>query len=139
MRVLLVGGEEWQAARVAAALTRGGFTVASEAPFDLMVTLGAPPHRLQAADIRLDLVTRRAARRLPLTPIEFALLAHLAREMRTIGRAELLRAIWGYAFDPGTNLVAVHMFRLRAKVGPEVIESAPGGYRLAPADLPRGS
>jgi two-component system OmpR family response regulator len=75
---------------------------------------------LCAGELRLDL-TRRVAtvagRRIDLTHTEFGLLACLLRaEGRAVSRRELLREIWGYEFDPGTNVVDVHVNRLRRKL-----------------------
>lgn len=76
--------------------------------------------RLGAGELHIDLIDRRVERagrliRLPLR--EFDLLANLARVPgRTVSRATLLKAVWRIDFDPGTNRVAVHMSRLRAKV-----------------------
>ena len=134
MRVLIEGAGEI-AARIASALARDGFVIAEPAaPFDVLLTLGDRPGRLQAGDIMLDLATRRAARGgrpLRLTGIEFAILAHLVRERRPVGRAALLEAVWGYRFDPGTNLVAVHVARLRTKIGRDAVMTVEGGYALA--------
>jgi DNA-binding response OmpR family regulator len=53
---------------------------------------------------------------------EFALLEHLVRyQGEVFSRAELLEEVWGYSFDPGTNVVDVYVGRLRAKVGSSVI------------------
>jgi two-component system copper resistance phosphate regulon response regulator CusR len=75
---------------------------------------------LTLGDLTVDLVAGKAHRggkELPLTRTEFALLRYLAeRPGETVSRAELLQGVWGYSFDPGTNLIEVHMRRLRAKV-----------------------
>jgi two-component system, OmpR family, response regulator len=65
---------------------------------------------------------------------EFQLLHHLVRHIgEVVSRDRLLAEVWGYSFDPGTNLVDVCIRRLRKKLGPqariETIRSA--GYRLA--------
>ena len=55
--------------------------------------------------------------RLDLTPTEFSLLAALLRERGApLSRRALLREVWGYEFDPGTNVVDVHVNRLRRKL-----------------------
>ena len=73
-------------------------------------------------------------RAVPLSPREHALLALLMRRRgEVIGRPEILREVFGYDFDPGTNLVDVHVANLRRKVGGEAtrIETVRGvGYRL---------
>ena len=71
-------------------------------------------------DLRIDPVSRsvsREGRIIRLLPREYALLLHLARQPgRPAGRAELLAAVWGLRFDPGTNVVEVHVSRLRARI-----------------------
>jgi two-component system OmpR family response regulator len=68
----------------------------------------------------LDLMHRTASvngQRMELTRTEFALLAALVRARGSIlTRRHLLREIWGYEFDPGTNVVDVHVNRLRRKL-----------------------
>jgi DNA-binding response OmpR family regulator len=55
---------------------------------------------------------------------EFLLLHHLVRHRDEVcTREELLSDVWGYSFDPGTNAVEVCVRRLRAKLGPSVIET----------------
>jgi two-component system OmpR family response regulator len=75
---------------------------------------------LRIGDLRLLLARRLAFVRdepLELTPTEFALLSTLVRAQgRTVSRTELLREVWSYEFDPGTNLVEVHVNRLRRKL-----------------------
>ena len=67
-----------------------------------------------------------------LTAREFALLTHLLRNAGEIcTREELLDAVWSYAHDPGTNIVDVCVRRLRAKLGPDRIETVRhAGYRV---------
>ena len=75
---------------------------------------------LCVADVELDLLRRRASRagrRLELTPKEFALLALLARRTgEVLSRALLAQEVWGMAFDSESNVVDVHVRRLRSKV-----------------------
>jgi len=62
--------------------------------------------------------------RLDLTPTEFSLLAALLRERGApVSRRALLREVWGYEFDPGTNVVDVHVNRLRRKLEDRGLES----------------
>jgi len=79
-----------------------------------------PPNELHCGDIRMDLMRRRMSakgRPIDLTPTEFSLLASLVRANgEPVGREELLREVWGYEFDPGTNVVDVHVNRLRRKL-----------------------
>ena len=96
-----------------------------------------PP--IEVRDMRLDLGKRVAYRgesKVDLSPREFDLLLALARaEGRTLSRAELLRDVWGFEREPETNLVDVHIGRLRRKLdrhGPPLIETVRGsGYRVA--------
>jgi DNA-binding response OmpR family regulator len=71
---------------------------------------------------------------LHLTSREYALLLHLAHHAdRPVRRSELLAGVWGTAFDSGSNVVEVHMSRLRDKLGDHgsLIETVRGvGYRL---------
>ena len=83
----------------------------------------AQPHesvRLQAADLHLDLVrreARRGDRLLQLTPQEFSLLEYLCRnEGRVVTRTMILDHVWRMQIDPATNVVDVHIYRLRGKV-----------------------
>lgn len=75
---------------------------------------------LHVGDLELHLTKRVAmarGERLDLTPTEFEILATLLRAQgETVSRAELLREVWSYDFDPGTNLVDVHVNRLRRKL-----------------------
>ena len=80
----------------------------------------AEPTRLTAGDLTLDLLSRRverAARPLELRPREFALLEYLMRHPgRVLSKTMILSHVWGYSFDPGTNVVDVLVSRLRDKV-----------------------
>ncbi len=76
--------------------------------------------RLQVADLSMDLLQHRAERagkRLLLQPREFRLLEYLMRnEGRVVTRTMLLEHVWEYHFDPQTNVIDVHISRLRAKI-----------------------
>jgi DNA-binding response OmpR family regulator len=90
---------------------------------------------LAAGDLRLDLKTRRATvgeRTVELTAREFALLETLLRHAgQVLSREQLLSHVWGYSFDPTTNLVNVYVNSLRKKLGADVVETVRGvGYRL---------
>lgn len=137
MRVLLEGGNDTDLSVVAAALRRGGCHLAEAGgSYDFRLTLrsaAAPP------PIQIDAVRSQAvmdSRSIRLTRIELAILTYLAGRDRPADRTALLAAIWGYRFDPGTNLVAVHISRLRAKLGPHILLGGPEGYRLAHATAP---
>jgi two-component system OmpR family response regulator len=75
---------------------------------------------LRVADLELDLVERRATRGgavLDLMPTEFRLLEYLMRNYgQILTRTMLFESVWGYHFDPGTNIIDVHIGRLRRKV-----------------------
>lgn len=75
---------------------------------------------LEVADLKLNLLSRhaeRAGRTLLLQPREFRLLAFLARHVdQTVTRTMLLESVWDYRFDPQTNVIDVHISRLRNKV-----------------------
>ncbi len=89
--------------------------------------------------LTLDPVARIATRSgtaIALVPREFALLRYLAeRAGQFVSRRELLERVWGLRFDPGTNVVAVHVSTLRAKLDrpfpTALIQGRKGlGYRL---------
>ena len=90
---------------------------------------------LSAGTVRLDLRSRRATvggREVELTSREFALLETLLRHAgQVLSREQLLSQVWGYSFDPTTNLVNVYVSSLRKKLDSDVIETVRGaGYRL---------
>ena len=92
-------------------------------------------HVLSAGDLRLDLRTHRATVEgctVDLTAREFSLLETFLRNAdQVLSREQLLSHVWGYSFDPTTNLVNVYVNSLRKKLGSEVIETIRGvGYRL---------
>lgn len=76
--------------------------------------------KLRCRALEIDLMQRVAkvgAQRIALTPTEFALLAALLQAHGTpVPRRQLLREVWGYDFDPGTNVVDVHVNRVRRKL-----------------------
>jgi two-component system OmpR family response regulator len=75
---------------------------------------------LRVGDLNLDLLTRearRAGQLLELQPREFTLLEYLMRHAgQVVTRAMLLEEVWGYHFDPQTNVIDVHISRLRGKL-----------------------
>jgi DNA-binding response OmpR family regulator len=96
---------------------------------------GATGSRLTAGDLELDLLTRRATvggHDVDLTSREFGLLETFLRHPdQVLSRAQLLSRVWGYSFDPTSNVVNVYIAALRQKIGPERIETVRGaGYRL---------
>lgn len=76
--------------------------------------------RLACGDLELDIVTRsarRGERRIELQPREFQLLEFLMRRQgRVVTRTMLLEGVWDYRFDPQTNVIDVHVSRLRRKI-----------------------
>jgi DNA-binding response OmpR family regulator len=91
---------------------------------------------LRAGDIVLDLRTRRAStagRTIDLTAREFTMLEVLIRHAgQVLSREQLLSHVWGYDYDPGSNIVDVYIGYLRRKLGSGAIETVRGmGYRLA--------
>ena len=93
------------------------------------------PRVIEAGGVRLDVLRRVADRGqgpIGLTEREFLLLQHLMfRGGEVCGREELLADVWGFSFDPGSNVVDVCVGRLRSKLGSEVIETIRNvGYRF---------
>jgi two-component system OmpR family response regulator len=95
--------------------------------------------RLEAGDITVDLLRRevtRAGRVLLLQPREFAMLEQLMRNAgRVVTRTMFLEQVWGFHFDPQTNIVESNLSRLRAKLregfSDDPIETVRGsGYRM---------
>jgi two-component system copper resistance phosphate regulon response regulator CusR len=81
---------------------------------------GGEATRLRVQDLELDLLRREAARGgqpLQLTPQEFVLLEYLCRNAgRVVTRSMILDKVWGMRIQPDTNVVDVHIYRLRGKV-----------------------
>jgi two-component system copper resistance phosphate regulon response regulator CusR len=84
---------------------------------------GSEPSRLRVLDLELDLLRREAFRNgeaLQLTPQEFVLLEFLCRNAgRVVTRSMILDQVWGMRIQPDTNVVDVHIYRLRGKVDTE--------------------
>lgn len=96
--------------------------------------------RLSCGDLELDLIARsatRGGRRIELLPREFQMLEYLMRRKgRVVTRTMLLEGVWDYRFDPRTNVIDVHISRLRRKIDaegePALIHTVRGaGYKLA--------
>jgi len=83
-------------------------------------TGAAEPTRLSVADLSMDLLTRKVQRgpqALDLRPREFALLEYLMRNAgKVLTKTMILSHVWGYSFDPSTNVVDVLVSRLRDKI-----------------------
>lgn len=93
-------------ARLEALLRRGGTQAATT--------------KLRVADLEMDLLTRtvrRGSQSIDLLPREFTLLEYLLRHAdQVVTRTMLLENVWDYHFDPQTNVIDVHISRLRQKI-----------------------
>jgi len=103
----------------------------------------SPQTVLTVADLELDLVrhvARRADKELSLLPTEFKLLEFLMRNAgQVLTRTMIFETVWGFHFDPGTNLIDVHIGRLRRKIdtaglAPLIHTVRGSGYCLAQND-----
>ncbi|MDB5692574.1 MAG: putative two-component response regulator [Alphaproteobacteria bacterium] len=101
--------------------------------------LNEAPTQIEAGPLRMDLLARQVWRNdtiVQLQPREFRLLEELMRNSdRVVTRTMLLERVWGFHFDPQTNIVETHISRLRAKLnrdgGADLIETLRGvGYRM---------
>ena len=97
--------------------------------------------RLQVADLEMDLLARtvsRGGRTIELQPREFRLLEYLMRHSgQVVTRTMLLEKVWDYHFDPQTNVIDVHISRLRRKIDRDfdlpLLQTVRGvGYALRP-------
>lgn len=95
---------------------------------------------LACRDLEMDLLRRRvtrAGKEITLTPREFQILEFfLRRKNRVISRTMLLEGVWDYHFDPNTNIVDVHISKLRRQIGANdanpIIETVRGaGYMMS--------
>ena len=98
-----------------------------------------PATKLVVADLEMDLLSRgvkRAGQKVELQPREFRLLEYLMRHAgQVVTRTMLLEGVWDYHFDPQTNVIDVHVSRLRQKVdkpfdGPLIHTVRNAGYML---------
>jgi two-component system OmpR family response regulator len=101
-----------------------------------------PETALQVGDLRIDLLTRevrRACRDIDLLPREYRLLEYMMRHPgHLLTRTMLFEEVWGYRFDPQTNVIDVHVGRLRRKLEegglPQMIHTVRGsGYVIRAA------
>ncbi|MEL7128243.1 MAG: response regulator transcription factor [Pseudomonadota bacterium] len=99
----------------------------------------APVTNLKAGDLEMDLLSRkvtRAGQKIDLQPREFRLLEYLMRHAgQVVTRTMLLEKVWDYHFDPQTNVIDVHISRLRGKIDKDFDEALlhtvrGAGYRL---------
>ncbi len=100
---------------------------------------------LSVGTLSANLMSRevqRSGEAIDMTPKEFALLAFLMRSPgRVLTRTQILEGVWGYHFDPGTNLVDVYIRRLRTKIDLEgempLIQTLRGvGYKMVDPESP---
>jgi two-component system OmpR family response regulator len=100
-----------------------------------------PTTKLLVGDLEMDLLSRgvkRAGQRIDLQPREFRLLEFLMRHAgQVVTRTMLLEGVWDYHFDPQTNVIDVHVSRLRQKVDkpfatPMIHTVRNAGYMLRP-------
>lgn len=108
----------------------------------------APPGevtRLVEGELELDLLARRVSwggKRIDLQPREFRLLEYLVRHRgHVVTRSMLLEGVWDYHFDPGTNVIDVHVSRLRKKLDEggagNIVQTVRGtGYRVGSETVP---
>ena len=117
-------------ARIEALLRRGSGQAAADT-------------KLRVADLELDLLARaasRAGKAIDLKPREFRLLEYMMRHAgQVVTRTMLLEGVWDYHFDPQTNVIDVHMSRLRQKIdkgfASPLLQTVRGaGYSLRAAD-----
>ena len=117
-----------------------------EARLEALIRRGAgevAETRLQVADLEMDLLARqvkRSGQEIDLQPREFRLLEFLMRHSgQVVTRTMLLERVWDYHFDPQTNVIDVHISRLRRKIDkdfdPPLIQTIRGaGYALREPD-----
>jgi len=109
----------------------------------LRVAAQAPVTALRGADIELNLLTReveRAGQPIRLSSTEFELLSYLVQNSgRVLSREQILRAVWGYEYDPGTNVIDVYIGYLRRKLRVDgkkvpIVTVRSVGYRFDASD-----
>ena len=122
-------------------------------PFDLGELLarvralgrrGGPPATLRLGPLAIDTTTRKTTiggKNVELTARELALLSYLVHHAgRAVSRSELLQKVWNTSFDPGSNVVEVHVRNLRDKLGEngKLVETVRGvGYKASAPVAPR--
>src|SRR5882757_6659615 len=115
VRGLRAGGDDY--------LTKPFEFMELTARLDVLIRRQATPQRetvLRVGDLQVDLLTRevrRASRHIELLPREYRLLEYLMRHAgRVVTRTMLFEEVWGYHYDPQTNVIDVHIGRLRRKL-----------------------
>ena len=105
----------------------------------LRLVAQTPTTTLTGGDVEVDLITREVTRggvSVRLSTTEFELLSYLLRNSgRVLSREQILRAVWGYDYDPGTNVVDVYVGYLRRKLRREgqhdpIVTVRSVGYRF---------
>lgn len=123
-------------ARIRALLRRSSYAAAAGAPV-------ADDDTMSFGDLRMDLTTRevtRGGRRVELTRTEFTLLEmFLAHPRQVLTREQILKAVWGFEFEPSSNSLDVYVMYLRRKTEaagePRLVHTVRGvGYVLRPAE-----
>lgn len=103
------------------------------------VSADAPVTRLTLGELDVDLLSRKVTwggKRIELQPREFRLLEFLLKHRgQVVTRSMLLEGVWDYHFDPGTNVIDVHVSRLRKKLDEggagQLVQTVRGaGYRI---------
>jgi DNA-binding response OmpR family regulator len=96
-------------------------------PFDRVIRVGEL--RLHVGRMEADI----GRGPMPLTRLEFLVLKELMEHAgQSVSRVQLLASVWGYEFEPGSNIVGVCVRRLRSKFGDKLIKTVRGeGYQLA--------
>lgn len=94
---------------------------------------------IESGDVAIDIRTRRARvgdKEMELSAKEYTMLETFLRHPgQVLSRQQLLSHVWGYDFDPGSNVVDVYVGYLRRKLGKERIETVRGmGYRFVSSD-----
>jgi two-component system, OmpR family, response regulator len=117
MRGLRAGGDDY----LIKPYHRGELVVRLQALLRRCVrSVPQPATTRRVNDLELDLlarVVRRGGRTIELAPAEFRLLAFLMEHTgKALSRPLIFEAVWGYRFDPGTNIIEVHIARLRRKL-----------------------
>jgi two-component system, OmpR family, response regulator len=137
-RALLTAGGNGTAAENGTAEPDGPHAPHPGAP-SAQGSVGGDPHPhtevIRAGDVTLDvgrLVADIGHGPVPLTRLEFLLLRELAEHVgQSVPKGKLLATVWGYDFDPGSNVVDVCVRRLRSKLGFDLIKTVRGeGYQL---------
>lgn len=138
VRGLRAGGDDY--------LTKPFDSIELTARLEVLIRRHASPQRetvLRVGDLQADLLTRqvrRGGRVIDVLPREYRILEYLMRHAgRVVTRTMLFEEVWGYHYDPETNVIHVHIGRLRRKLEegglPQLIHTVRGsGYVLRAAE-----